>query len=280
MALFGPFTQAQRGAGVLTYFNTDEVLCSGRASLAISASPRGGASARATIRVSATPTGYTPGATATATLPSLTAHPRGGARASATLPALAAAAVGSAVYSATARATLRIALGRRERARATLPPLRVAARSSAVLAKTPVIWCTTLSLGETTRWTGLDFLHVIRLGATTYGVATDGLYALGAADDDGVGITSTVTTHPADFGTFEHKRVPYVYLGNADAVTVTPTVDGTAGAAGTADIGSQRVRLERGAKGRYWSFQIVNTAGKRLSINGLLPYTVPVGRRV
>lgn len=163
----------------------------------------------------------------------------------------------------------------------TFPMPRGDAVTSAVESLTKQAWVTNLNLAETTRFMNFDFIQLIRVGNTIYGVKSDGIYALGAATDAGSNIAAQFDTHPNDFGTTEHKRIQFAYLGNSPAdVTVIPTVDGSAIGAYMSDVGKRRVKMALGAKGRYWSLSIRNVSGGDLKIDGLEPLIIPLSRKV
>ena len=109
---------------------------------------------------------------------------------------------------------------------------------------------------ESTTYSNFGFLHIINIGGKPYGVKSDGLYLLEGATDTGININGTVTTKETDFGVFESKRVPTVYLNSDTLTTVTPTVDSTTYSAYSSTFGGRKTLIARGIEGRYWRFKI------------------------
>jgi hypothetical protein len=203
-----------------------------------------------------------------------------GAQASGELPALSASgSISAPIYADSISITLPALRVEYNRLAGDLPALAIVASASLVESLTKQAWVTNLALGETTRFLNFDFLHIIRLGGTLYGVKSDGLYALGSATDAGSNIAGHIKTHPHDFGAFHLKRIPYLYVGSDNTVVVTPAVDGTNVAAYTSDVGAQRTRLNRGSKGRYWAFKIANSSGGALKIDGIEPLVEVLSRK-
>lgn len=142
------------------------------------------------------------------------------------------------------------------------------------------LWCTNLARGETTRWLNAGFVDVLRLGDAAFGVAEDGLYRLDGERDGTARIAARIKTHPHDFGTSQHKAVPYLYAGNAGRLLLRATVDGEAMGPYPSGPGAQRIQLGRGASGRYWAFELVNVAGGELRLDGLEPVLALSVRKV
>lgn len=198
-------------------------------------------------------------------------------------PFTAAATVSNAIEPVTARASFPPFRTAFIRARASFPPFSAAAQASTVETLTKIAWVMNLALGETTRFTGFDFLNVIRLGNTLYGVKSDGLYAIGAAKDGTTNIAATVETHPTDFGSFNEKRVPHAYVGTTAAVRVTPIADGTTVGTYATDHSrarTQRAKLPRGGKGRYWAFRLANVNGGAFKVETFELEVIPLGGKI
>lgn len=111
-----------------------------------------------------------------------------------------------------------------------------------------------------TRYTNYPFMHVARIGDKHYGFATDGIYEITGDYDlvDTVPVNGTVTTQETDFGIFQSKNVPFVYLSADTDSTVTPIVDGEEQPSQTTDFSGRKCKLARGSKGRYWAMRIEN----------------------
>lgn len=111
---------------------------------------------------------------------------------------------------------------------------------------------------EVSRYTEYPFMHIARVGSVYYGVKSDGLYALTGNNDDGATIASSITTKDTDFGVFQSKNVPYIYVDTDAELDVTPIVDEVETNTYTATFGGRKVKLGRGNKGRYWAFKLDN----------------------
>lgn len=109
---------------------------------------------------------------------------------------------------------------------------------------------------ESTRYTNQLWTHIIHVGKKAYGVTAAGLFLLEGATDNGTAINGTATTKETDFGAYQSKRVPYVYLNSDTVTTITPIVDGVTKATQTSSFGGRKTHLARGNAGRYWRFKI------------------------
>lgn len=107
-----------------------------------------------------------------------------------------------------------------------------------------------------TRYTGFAFDHIIKVDVNYIGVKSTGLYLLEGITDDGSEIDSYIVTKETDFGTTQSKNVSYVYLDSDTTETITPYIDTVIGTAQSSQFSGRRVRLGRGARGRYWRFKI------------------------
>lgn len=112
--------------------------------------------------------------------------------------------------------------------------------------------CLNIRLGETTRYSNFGYDHIIHVGNTPYAVKPDGLYALTGS------VTGKILTKETDFGEFQSKRCPYVYVDGDTQVSVTAIVDGNAKIPHLSAYGGRKTHLARGNSGRYWQFKIEN----------------------
>jgi len=101
-------------------------------------------------------------------------------------------------------------------------------------------------------------MHVATIGGKYYGVKEDGLYLLDGDLDITAPINGTIVTKDTDFGTYQSKNVPYLYVNGDDKYKVTPFVDGAAKLAQNSTFAGRKIHLGRGSKGRYWYFKIEN----------------------
>jgi len=109
---------------------------------------------------------------------------------------------------------------------------------------------------ESTKYSNFGFLHIINIGNKPYGVKADGLYLLEGTTDNGVAINGSATTKETDFGVFQSKNVPTVYLNSDTLTTITPTVDAVTYSAYSSTFGGRKTLIARGITGRYWKFKI------------------------
>jgi hypothetical protein len=109
---------------------------------------------------------------------------------------------------------------------------------------------------QVSRYTNYPFSHIVTVADKQYGVAADGLYLLDGTLDGTQEIASSITTKETDFGIFQSKNVPYVYLNGDDTYTVTPIVDGNNKPSVRSAFKGRKAHPGRGNKGRYWAFKI------------------------
>jgi len=133
---------------------------------------------------------------------------------------------------------------------------------------------------ETSIYTNYDFSYIIRLGASYYGVKSDGLYLLEGATDADTAINARIKTSMMDFETALHKRVPYVYLDTEFDTTITPYVEGAATGEYTAGFNGRRTHLARGPRGRQWEFEVKNVDGGDMKLGSLEALAQVITRKV
>jgi hypothetical protein len=107
-----------------------------------------------------------------------------------------------------------------------------------------------------TRYVNYPFMHIATIGGKSYGVKSDGLYLLDGNTDLTAAINGTIITMEDDFGIFQSKNVPYVYLNGDDTYKVTPIVDGVNKPSVKSTFKGRKAHPGRGNKGRYWAFKI------------------------
>ncbi len=155
-----------------------------------------------------------------------------------------------------------------------------------VSASAPVNWCVNAETGETSSYTHFPFQRVVRFAGGYYAINAGGLYALGGnldvlSAEDSSTITATVQSAPEDFSTHQHKRVPTLYVGmTAGEAAVQVIVDGTTHGPFTSSDGQRKVKLPRGALGRYWSFKLQNVTGGEMKVDGIEAVVETIRRRV
>ena len=114
----------------------------------------------------------------------------------------------------------------------------------------------------------LPFNSMCRFGDAHLGASSSGLFSISGYTDAGVGIPALIRSGVFDLGTPQFKGFRYFYFGldatgNLELAVfcdgeqiATYVVDG--GASGYREI---RVPIGRGARGRYWQWQVENVGG-------------------
>jgi len=132
----------------------------------------------------------------------------------------------------------------------------------------------------TTQYTNFEFNSYAVIDGKVFAASPDGLFELGAGDDDGVPITWTLAGNSGTLGTSGFKSMRFgSFVGNfyGDFSVVTDVDTGNATttysvAAGKAS-GLQQLRfpLSRKERGTYWRFKLTGTADFSLDSFSILP---------
>ncbi|MDD5369966.1 MAG: hypothetical protein PHQ40_12835 [Anaerolineaceae bacterium] len=162
------------------------------------------------------------------------------------------------------------------------PKEYVTARQSITAFNT--IYSTNLKLGETTQFTNYPFKWIVRFNGEYLAMTSTKQYTLGSNSDNGTQIQASAVLHPIDFDTQQRKRIPFVYVGSTVGhPNLSITVDGyDHGSVQThsSTPGARRVKLPRGAAGRYWTFGLSNHRGEELKVDGMDFYVDILTRKV
>ena len=134
-----------------------------------------------------------------------------------------------------------------------------------------------IATNAVSQYTNYHFDSMFRFNGIYYGISNNTMFSLDGTLDNGSAISSTVELAPTDFGSSALKRMPYTYIGGrADqTISVEPQADEvpvgtyTAVAQDRTGTHTRRVRLPKGAKGRYWGIKISNTNGDALDIDSV-----------
>jgi hypothetical protein len=154
-----------------------------------------------------------------------------------------------------------------------------------------------VNTGALTEYTSFDFNGFCQWGDDYFAEGEGGIYVLGANDDDGVPISCSIRTSKTELkdakgkGESAIKHVPEVY-----AVVRTPSpfvfkaitddaeehayLSESTAPSRTGRTAPERIKLGKGARGRYWTFAIENTAGAAMEIESFEPEVASLGRRV
>lgn len=106
----------------------------------------------------------------------------------------------------------------------------------------------------------------------------DGLFVLGADDDDGTAIAAWIETVLSAWGMLQNKRPRFGFLYyQADGSMTVSVLNGKLETMGSKTVAPNDVALPetkqfswpRTTAGRYWKFKIGNVAGADFSIEGL-----------
>jgi hypothetical protein len=140
-------------------------------------------------------------------------------------------------------------------------------------------------------YTNFNFNSFCRIGNTYYAAADEGIYTLGGDTDADAQIDAALTTMMLDFGSPTMKRVQAAYIGyTANGKLLLKVRSVTEGVLNeqwyeAKDLPAQApreqmVRLGRGARSRYWQFELVNVDGADFEVNTLELHPVYLNRRV
>ncbi len=143
------------------------------------------------------------------------------------------------------------------------------------------------NVGGLTEYQNYNFNSIAKIGSKYYGASTTGLYLLEGADDAGTAIETMVKFGAFDPGAGRKSRVEQAYIGvRTDGKMIFKTFadDGkerwyeTQAVQG--DLQTQRAKLGRGVKSRYWQFALVNRNGEPSELEQFEFLPVVLTRRV
>lgn len=113
---------------------------------------------------------------------------------------------------------------------------------------------------QVSRYQNYDFLKIITIDGIDFGVKSNGLYRLTGTTDYNpvlpVQVNATIVTKDFDFGSYQRKSVPFVYLDSDSKIKITPYADGVQGTHHFSNYNGRKSHLSRGLKGRYFTFKI------------------------
>ena len=127
---------------------------------------------------------------------------------------------------------------------------------------------------QVTEYTNYDFDNIITYDGVSYGVKSDGIYALNGGQDITTDISSSFTFSNVDYDSPKYKFKQYVYFGlrTGDKLAYTPIVDEVSTMQfpiGIARNGGHRVQIARGLKGRFWGATIDNVDGSDFQLHSI-----------
>lgn len=139
-------------------------------------------------------------------------------------------------------------------------------------------------------YTNFEFNSMTEINGKFYGANSSGIYELAGDDDDGTDIRAIIRTGLSDFGISRKKRVSDVYIGHTSTgqlvlkviynqdnekreawyrVSEKPDAHDTT-----------RFKVGKGAKARYWGFELANEDGADFNLDQIELYVLPLNRRL
>ena len=142
-------------------------------------------------------------------------------------------------------------------------------------------------VGGLTEYQNYNFNSIGKIAGQYYGASRTGLYLLEGADDAGTDIDVAIKFGAFDPGTGMKSRVQQAYIGvRADGKIIFKTFadDGKERWYETQalhdDLQTQRAKLGRGVKSRYWQFELVNRDGGSIDLEQFEFLPIVLTRRV
>lgn len=142
-------------------------------------------------------------------------------------------------------------------------------------------------VGGLTEYQNYNFNSIAKIGASYYGASSTGLYLLEGADDAGTDIEARIKFGAFNPGSGKKSRVEQAYIGvRSDGKVIFKTFadDGKERWYETqalhGDLQTQRAKLGRGVKSRYWQFELMNRDGEALDLEQFEFLPITMTRRV
>lgn len=148
------------------------------------------------------------------------------------------------------------------------------------------VWVVNDESAASTTYEGFGFNSFCRIGEDYYGAKLDGLYRLGGATDNGAPIRSALSLGMKNFGTTALKSVSTCYLGVSASGTLWLKViaDGQELLYRTErtspDMETQRIKLGRGLRAGYLTFEIYNGDGADFELESVEFEVAQLSRRI
>lgn len=167
-----------------------------------------------------------------------------------------------------------------------LPGLAGRLGDTTLVVESDVAWAMNVANQAWTRYPGFHFAHLLRFRGQEYFARADGIYAVGGDLDAGAHIEARFALPDSTYGDIVEKVCPRAYLRGRSVgeLAVTPVVDGQAhdsrlASESRGEIDYVRVKLGRGLRGHYWSFEVANQEGQGFEIDGFDMLLKSTGRR-
>ncbi|WP_158892392.1 MULTISPECIES: hypothetical protein [unclassified Pseudomonas] len=143
-------------------------------------------------------------------------------------------------------------------------------------------YATNLATGGVTRYEGFDFLGFAQVDLISYAYKADGLYQLGAENDDGETLAALVDFAAEDFGTSALKRLDTFYLGMATDGVVLLRLTDDEGREHVyqveGDAPTMRAPVGRGLQSRLWHLRLQVSEATGVDLESV-EWTAPVSTR-
>jgi hypothetical protein len=150
-------------------------------------------------------------------------------------------------------------------------------------------WSVNWDTGASAKYESFGFNSYAQAGSRYYGARADGIYLLGADDDNGTPIQASVDVGLQRFGSDDIDRLVMVYadMSSTDAMQLKVSYSDRKGAheyiyGGQTDNNASRMQkfiVGRGIKATYIRLELFNLGGCDFTLNKVITLTDDVGRR-
>lgn len=125
-------------------------------------------------------------------------------------------------------------------------------------------WAVNTRTGAVTEYQNFEFNSFAQIGHKYLGTSATGLYELDGDDDDGTDVIAHIKSGYAQFGGSKYSSFKAAYLGirgDGNIILKLDTGDGKSYTYQTViqDMQSTKVRLGKGLRARYFSFELIST---------------------
>lgn len=170
----------------------------------------------------------------------------------------------------------------------TLPALTLTATAGEAASSSYTAYALNTESRALTTYSNMPIRGLARFNGVYLAAGPGGLFTLGGDLDDTAVINATARLAQTDFGDVQLKRVAAMYVhyrtdGDLNLKVITDedeTYDYTLEAAGHQTLSPGRVKIGRGLKGAYWTFELSNRDGADFEIDRLTIDPVSTSRRV
>jgi hypothetical protein len=137
--------------------------------------------------------------------------------------------------------------------------------------------CMNAEHGAVTEYFNFGFNSFAFFDGKYIGAKSDGIHQLTGETDNGVIVDSQVRTSTSDFGSSLKKRAPKAYIGLSSTGTIDMKVitdrgeenDALSIQSFTNDMATQKIKIGRGIKSRYWALEISNPDGNKFNLDSM-----------